>query len=216
MCDSGFRLPGEAQKIDRMLEAFCQAYCRDNPSVFRNSGSAFVVCFALVMLNTDVHDPRLKTGNSSRKPMSLDQFVSNLRGVDDGNDFPRAFLQDLYNNICANAIEWKDNRAADAAGTAAAAAKAAASGTEADVKAAKAAEEKATRKMLELMARKSQAYLKTNAPVPQDLLTPSNADIVSGMWETCWFSFVAAITARVESTTVSQSLSCAVLAQFCR
>jgi len=37
LCDSGFRLPGEAQKIDRMLEAFCQRFVADNPGVFRNS-----------------------------------------------------------------------------------------------------------------------------------------------------------------------------------
>jgi Sec7-like guanine-nucleotide exchange factor len=31
LCESGFRMPGEAQKIDRLLEAFCVGFCRDNP-----------------------------------------------------------------------------------------------------------------------------------------------------------------------------------------
>lgn len=34
-----FRLPGEAQKIDRMMEAFAQRYCRCNPGVFQSTGT---------------------------------------------------------------------------------------------------------------------------------------------------------------------------------
>lgn len=33
-----FRLPGEAQKIDRMMEAFAARYCLCNPGVFRSTG----------------------------------------------------------------------------------------------------------------------------------------------------------------------------------
>ncbi|TRZ04924.1 hypothetical protein HGM15179_022183, partial [Zosterops borbonicus] len=33
-----FRLPGEAQKIDRMMEAFAQRYCLCNPGVFTCTG----------------------------------------------------------------------------------------------------------------------------------------------------------------------------------
>ena len=29
----GFRLPGEAQKIDRMMEKFAERFCIDNPNV---------------------------------------------------------------------------------------------------------------------------------------------------------------------------------------
>ncbi|KAK3553295.1 hypothetical protein QTP86_032750 [Hemibagrus guttatus] len=32
-----FRLPGEAQKIDRMMEAFAQRYCQCNPGVFQST-----------------------------------------------------------------------------------------------------------------------------------------------------------------------------------
>jgi len=60
------------------------------------------------MLNTDLHDPRLRSGKSSRKPMSLEQFVSNLRGVDEGRNFPRAFLKNMFARIQERAIEWKE------------------------------------------------------------------------------------------------------------
>lgn len=33
-----FRLPGEAQKIDRMMEAFAARYCLCNPGVFQSTG----------------------------------------------------------------------------------------------------------------------------------------------------------------------------------
>lgn len=35
-----FRLPGEAQKIDRMMEAFAQRYCHCNPGVFQSTGNS--------------------------------------------------------------------------------------------------------------------------------------------------------------------------------
>lgn len=33
-----FRLPGEAQKIDRMMEAFAKRYCDQNPEMFTSTG----------------------------------------------------------------------------------------------------------------------------------------------------------------------------------
>lgn len=42
LCDRqflwSFRLPGEAQKIDRMMEAFAARYCECNPHVFQSTG----------------------------------------------------------------------------------------------------------------------------------------------------------------------------------
>ena len=84
----GFRLPGEAQKVDRMLVAFSKAYVKDNPNdnsnnagVFSNADAAFILAFALVMLNTDQHNASMK----GRQPMTEQQFISNLRGVNDGS-----------------------------------------------------------------------------------------------------------------------------------
>jgi len=35
---SSFRLPGEAQKIDRIMERFAIRFCEQNPSIFDHSG----------------------------------------------------------------------------------------------------------------------------------------------------------------------------------
>ena len=37
-----FRLPGEAQKIDRIMEKLAEQYCNDNPSVFQSADTAYV------------------------------------------------------------------------------------------------------------------------------------------------------------------------------
>lgn len=48
---------GEAQKIDRIMEKFAERYCRDNPHTFASADGAYLLAFALIMLNTDVHNP---------------------------------------------------------------------------------------------------------------------------------------------------------------
>lgn len=57
---SGFRLPGEAQKIDRMMEKFSERYCLQNPTVFPSADTAFILAFSIIMLNTDLHNPAIK------------------------------------------------------------------------------------------------------------------------------------------------------------
>ena len=54
------RLPGEAQKIDRMMETFAQRYCILNPDIFTNSDTCYVLSFAVIMLNTSLHNPSVK------------------------------------------------------------------------------------------------------------------------------------------------------------
>jgi len=48
---------GEAQKIDRIMEKFAARYCCDNPGAFRSADGAYLLAFALIMLNTDAHNP---------------------------------------------------------------------------------------------------------------------------------------------------------------
>lgn len=48
----GFRLPGEAQKIDRIMEKFAERFCLQNPAVFPSADTAFILSFSTIMLNT--------------------------------------------------------------------------------------------------------------------------------------------------------------------
>ena len=111
LTDCGFRLPGEGQKIDRALTAFAYAYCRDNPTTFRKEDSAVVLAFSLVMLNVDAHNPKIL----SEKKMTLEQFISNLRGVDDKQNFDRTFLESMYFAVKNEEIKMNDNDTSNAA-----------------------------------------------------------------------------------------------------
>uniref|UniRef100_A0A8C2IA52 Cytohesin-2 n=1 Tax=Cyprinus carpio TaxID=7962 RepID=A0A8C2IA52_CYPCA len=88
-----FRLPGEAQKIDRMMEAFAQRYCHCNPGVFQSTDTCYVLSFSIIMLNTSLHNPNVRD-----KP-TVERFISMNRGINDGGDLPEELLRNLYDSI---------------------------------------------------------------------------------------------------------------------
>uniref|UniRef100_A0A8B9HL55 Cytohesin 3 n=1 Tax=Astyanax mexicanus TaxID=7994 RepID=A0A8B9HL55_ASTMX len=88
-----FRLPGEAQKIDRMMEAFASRYCQCNPGVFQSSDTCYILSFSIIMLNTSLHNPNVRD-----KP-SADRFISMNRGINEGGDLPEELLKNLYESI---------------------------------------------------------------------------------------------------------------------
>uniref|UniRef100_A0A673JMY4 Cytohesin 3a n=1 Tax=Sinocyclocheilus rhinocerous TaxID=307959 RepID=A0A673JMY4_9TELE len=88
-----FRLPGEAQKIDRMMEAFAARYCQCNPGVFQSTDTCYVLSFSVIMLNTSLHNPNVRD-----KP-SVERFISMNRGINEGGDLPEELLRNLYESI---------------------------------------------------------------------------------------------------------------------
>ncbi|KAF4527271.1 hypothetical protein B566_EDAN006990 [Ephemera danica] len=93
-----FRMPGEAQKIERLMEVFGQRYCLCNPtevSQFHSADTVFVLAFAVIMLNTDLHTPNLKP----ERRMKMEDFIKNLRGIDDGHDINRDMLIGIYERV---------------------------------------------------------------------------------------------------------------------
>ena len=70
-------MPGEAQKIERLMEIFSQRYCQCNPDIvarLRSSDTIFVLAFAIIMLNTDLHTPNIKP----ERRMRVEDFIKNL------------------------------------------------------------------------------------------------------------------------------------------
>ncbi|CAN0135183.1 unnamed protein product, partial [Phaeothamnion confervicola] len=102
---SGFRLPGEAQKIDRMMEKFAERYCLQNPQIFPSADTAFILAFSVIMLNTDQHNPAIK----EEKRMTRDGFVRNNHGIANGQNLPEPFLHALFDRIKTNPISLKDD-----------------------------------------------------------------------------------------------------------
>ncbi|XP_017508535.2 cytohesin-4 isoform X2 [Manis javanica] len=88
-----FRLPGEAQKIDRMMETFASRYCLCNPGVFQSTDTCYVLSFSIIMLNTSLHNPNVR----DRPP--FERFVSMNRGINGGSDLPEEQLRNLFDSI---------------------------------------------------------------------------------------------------------------------
>ena len=53
------RLPGEAQKIDRLMEKFAERFVKCNPASFKSADVAYVLAYSVIMLNTDAHNPQV-------------------------------------------------------------------------------------------------------------------------------------------------------------
>ena len=103
---SGFRLPGEAQKIDRIMEKFAERFTLQNPEVFPSADTAFVLGFSVIMLNTDLHNPSIKP----ERRMTLESFIRNNRGIsENGSDLPREMLEGIFNRIKANPFSLKED-----------------------------------------------------------------------------------------------------------
>uniref|UniRef100_A0A668V7Z4 SEC7 domain-containing protein n=1 Tax=Oreochromis aureus TaxID=47969 RepID=A0A668V7Z4_OREAU len=92
------KVQGEAQKVERLIEAFSQRYCVCNPTLvrqFQNPDTIFILAFAIILLNTDMYSPNVKP----ERKMKLEDFIKNLRGVDNGQDIPRDLLVGIYQRI---------------------------------------------------------------------------------------------------------------------
>ncbi|XP_027187951.1 brefeldin A-inhibited guanine nucleotide-exchange protein 1 isoform X3 [Cicer arietinum] len=102
----GFRLPGEAQKIDRIMEKFAERFCKCNPSSFSSADTAYVLAYSVIMLNTDAHN------NMVKDKMTKADFIRNNRGIDDGKDLPEEYLGVLYEKIVRNEIKMNADSSA--------------------------------------------------------------------------------------------------------
>ncbi|XP_008796771.2 ARF guanine-nucleotide exchange factor GNOM-like [Phoenix dactylifera] len=93
-----FLLPGESQKIQRVLEAFSERYFEQSPQILANKDAALLLSYSLILLNTDQHNVQVK------KKMTEEDFIRNNRHINGGHDLPREFLSELYHSICRNEI----------------------------------------------------------------------------------------------------------------
>ncbi|KAG8379599.1 hypothetical protein BUALT_Bualt07G0105600 [Buddleja alternifolia] len=100
-----FRLPGESQKIQRILEAFSERfYDQQSSEIFASKDSVMILCYSIIMLNTDQHNPQVK------KKMSAEDFIRNNRSINGGDDLPREYLSELFQSISTNAISLSSDQ----------------------------------------------------------------------------------------------------------
>lgn len=76
---AAFRLPKEAQQIDRVLQAFAEAafdQCAEaRAGQLASADVAYLLSFSIIMLNTDLHNPNIRP----EKRMTPGDFVRNNR-----------------------------------------------------------------------------------------------------------------------------------------
>jgi Sec7-like guanine-nucleotide exchange factor len=88
-----FFMPGEAQQVERTIQALSEVFMEQNPEKFGHVNDPVVLGFALVMLNTDMLKP-----NVTRK-MTMPEFVANTGGAFEHSQFPRDELELMYQSL---------------------------------------------------------------------------------------------------------------------
>ncbi|XP_058644263.1 PH and SEC7 domain-containing protein 3 isoform X2 [Onychostoma macrolepis] len=95
-----FSLMGETQERERVLIHFSNRYYQCNPTIITAQDGVHCLTCALMLLNTDLHGPNIG------KKMTCQEFINNLDGLNEGQDFPRELLKLLYNSIKNEKLEW--------------------------------------------------------------------------------------------------------------
>lgn len=96
-----FRLPGESQQIERVVDCFAEHYVTtyqvedesEHEPVVLTRDSVFVLSYSVIMLNTDMYNPQVK------RQMDFDSYKRNLKGVNNKGDFPEWYLKKIYASL---------------------------------------------------------------------------------------------------------------------
>lgn len=100
-----FRLPGESALIERIITVLAEKYLAGGkPKEVADADALFVLTYAIIMLNTDLHNPNVKPQNR----MKFEDFTRNVSGVNGGGNFPIEYLEGIYRSIKQNEIILPD------------------------------------------------------------------------------------------------------------
>lgn len=79
-------------------------YCADNPGLFKNADTAYVLAYAVILLNTDAHNPMVWP------KMSKSDFV-HMNATNDAEECaPTELLEKIYDSIVKEEIKMKDEK----------------------------------------------------------------------------------------------------------
>ncbi|XP_051910439.1 brefeldin A-inhibited guanine nucleotide-exchange protein 1 isoform X2 [Hippocampus zosterae] len=173
----GFRLPGEAQKIDRLMEKFAARYleCNQGQTLFASADTAYVLAYSIIMLTTDLHSPQVKN------KMSKEQYIKMNRGINDSKDLPEEYLSAIYDEIAGKKIAMKETK-------------------ELTMKSSKqsVASEKQRRLLynveMEQMAKTAKALMEAVSHVQAPFTSATHLEHVRPMFKLAWTPFLAAFS----------------------
>lgn len=88
------------------MEKFAERYTLQNVDVFPSADTAFILAFAVIMLQTDLHNPNIKP----EKKLTQEGFLKMNRGISvDGGDLPSEFLIDIYQSVKQRPFTLKED-----------------------------------------------------------------------------------------------------------
>ncbi|KAI9669279.1 MAG: guanine nucleotide exchange protein for ADP-robosylation factor [Alyxoria varia] len=201
-----FRLPGEAQKIDRFMLKFAERYISGNPNAFANADTAYVLAYSVIMLNTDQHSSKLKGPR-----MTPEDFIKNNRGINDNADLPEDYLRGIFEEITNNEIVLDTERdAATNMGTSAQAPGGFASGLgQAFANAGRDLQREAYLQRSEEMANKTEQSFKTllrsqrrsaTREPPAKFIPATSVKHIGPMFDVTWMPFLTALSGCAQHT----------------
>ena len=98
-------------QIDRVMDAFAAHYCEQNPDIFEERDTCFILSFSIIMLNTALHNPnaKMKVLNIHSYldqligvmivmilQITVDQFIRQNRGINNSKDLDPDILDAIY------------------------------------------------------------------------------------------------------------------------
>ncbi|CAJ0578818.1 unnamed protein product, partial [Mesorhabditis spiculigera] len=96
-----FRLPGESAEISMVMQHFAEHWFQSNNKPFVDADAAFTLSYAVIMLNTDQHNPQV---GRNQPRMTVESFKKNLKGTNGPGDFDPKLLEDIFASIKGNEI----------------------------------------------------------------------------------------------------------------
>ncbi|KAF2127776.1 hypothetical protein P153DRAFT_432834 [Dothidotthia symphoricarpi CBS 119687] len=203
-----FRLPGEAQKIDRFMLKFAERYITGNPNAFANADTAYVLSYSVIMLNVDQHSKKMKGPR-----MTPEDFNKNNRGINDGADLPEDYLRGIYEEISHNEIvlNTEQEAAADKGLVSQQPTTSLASIGQALTGGARDLQREAIAQASEAMANKTEqlykqllrAQRRTAATLPVSKFIPaSSTKHIGPMFEVTWMPFLTALSGQAQDHNI--------------
>lgn len=72
--------------------------------LLNSEDTVYILSFSLIMLNTDLHNPNI----AENKKMTMDGFIRNNGGINNGKDVDRSILEDLFMKIKKEQIRMNE------------------------------------------------------------------------------------------------------------
>ena len=96
----GFRLPGEGQIVDRVMECFGEKFVADNPKGSEqiqgemSAECVFLLSYATMMMQTSLHNP-----NAAKSRMTVEDFAKMVKGINSQKNLEMEFIQKIYDTV---------------------------------------------------------------------------------------------------------------------